>query len=164
MTNSIRAFEPVVNGDTRILILGSMPGVASLSQNQYYAHPRNHFWPIIFSLWYQPLEMDYSLRLSFLLSKGLGLWDVIASCERKGSLDAAIKNETPNDFDALFRRYPNIHTVIFNGGKAYDVFKKKVGFERYERINFVKLGSTSPARAVSFEVKRSEWEAVICRT
>lgn len=163
MNHSIKAFEPVVSSNTRILILGSMPGVASLNQNEYYAHPRNLFWPIIFSLWQQPLESDYNKKLDFLLSKGLGLWDVIASCEREGSLDSAIKNETPNDFEELFRLYPDIHTVIFNGGKAYEVFKKKVGFERFEGIEFVKLGSTSPARAVSFEIKKSEWEAVICR-
>lgn len=157
------SFEQYINKETQILILGSMPGVKSLEAVQYYAHPRNNFWKIIYSICKQEYEDDYGKRIEFLLSRHIGLWDVIMSCEREGSLDSAIRSEVPNDFKRLFEMYPNIKMVIFNGAKAHEVFKRKVGFEAYSQIEFVKMGSTSPARAVSFDQKLKEWEAVLCK-
>lgn len=157
------SFEPHINQETQILILGSMPGVKSLEEAQYYAHPRNFFWKIIYSIYQEEYEDNYEKRIEFLLSQNIGLWDVIESCEREGSLDSAIRSEVPNDFKRLFEMYPNINLVIFNGAKAYDVFKRKIGFEMYSQIKFVKMGSTSPARAVSFDQKLKEWEAVLCK-
>lgn len=156
----IQSFKPIIDSESKVLILGSVPGEVSLKEQQYYAHPRNSFWKILFALFEEPYEEDYEKRKAFLARHHIALWDVIEQCEREGSLDTAIKAEKANDFDWLFKTYPNIQAVLFNGVKAHEVFRKKVGF-KYEGIAFYKLGSTSPARAVNFEKKLKEWQ-VIC--
>lgn len=158
-----KSFAPSIDERTHTLVLGSMPGVVSLNKSEYYAHPRNHFWKIIYTLFNEPYEESYEKRMAFVLSKGIGLWDVIESCEREGSLDTAIRSERPNDFKTLFKQYPNITLVVFNGAKAYDVFRKKVGFDSFPQLTFVKMGSTSPAHAVGFDKKLNEWEAILCK-
>ena len=135
---------PVVDKDTRVLIVGSMPGVQSLEKQQYYGHPRNHFWRIIGSITNQEVPESYEKRLQLVRQYRIGLWDVIQSCERMGSLDSKIKNEIPNDFKQLFTRFPQIEAVLFNGTKAYDVFQKKIGFELLEGREYYKMPSTSP--------------------
>ena len=144
MENRVYSFPPVVNQDTRVLVLGSMPGVKSLEQQQYYAHPRNHFWPIMFALFEQSPIVAYEQRIAWLLSKGVGLWDVMASCSRQGSLDSNIRAENVNDFGALFASYSQIERLYFNGTKAYDTFCKYKVMQRYPNLTMNKLPSTSP--------------------
>lgn len=156
----LKSFEPVVDKTTRIVILGSMPGVESLRRHQYYGHPRNQFWKIIYMLFDTPYEEDYNRRIVFLTGKGMGLWDVIESCERQGSLDADIKNEKVNDFSWLFKSYPGIKYVLFDGAKAYETFRKKIGFNIADDIYFKKLPSTSPANAIPLEKKFEEWQVI----
>ena len=135
---------PVVDEQTKVLIVGSMPGVQSLEKQQYYGNPRNHFWGIIGELTGTIVPEQYEERLALVKKHGIGLWDVIQACERVGSLDSNIKNEIPNDFVALFEQYPQIEAVVFNGTKAHDVFKKKLGFELLTGRDYYKMPSTSP--------------------
>lgn len=136
-----------------------MPGVTSLEKQQYYGHPRNYFWHILYALFNECYEEEYEQKKAFLLRHKIALWDVLQSCERAGSLDADIKNEEVNDFDWLFKTYPHIKNVFFNGTKAYESFRKKVGF-KYEGIHMQKLPSTSPAHAVRFEDKLAAWKVI----
>ena len=115
---TLRSFPPVVSAGCRVLILGSMPGEASLRAGQYYAHPRNAFWPIMGRLCGAGPDLAYPQRLERLLAAGIGLWDVLQSCVRAGSLDSAIRDEVANDLPALFAAYPRIDRVFFNGAKA----------------------------------------------
>lgn len=158
--HTIRSFKPVVNSQSRVLILGSMPGGESLRKNQYYGHEQNAFWPLISKLLNVPCPADYQARLDMLLSRGIALWDVIKSCERKGSLDSNIKNAAVNDFNEFFADYPSIKHVFFNGSKAYSMFLRHIGFA-FENIEFTKLGSTSPAHAVSFETRLYDWKRIL---
>lgn len=123
---------PVVDSATKVLIVGSMPGKQSLEKQQYYGNPRNHFWPIMSELLETEVPDDYVKRIALLKHNAIGLWDTIETCEREGSLDAAIRNEKPNDFQTLFEEYPNIQLVLFNGAKAFEVFKKHIGLELLE--------------------------------
>ncbi|MBW6409560.1 DNA-deoxyinosine glycosylase [Clostridium weizhouense] len=155
----IKSFPYLIDKNSKILILGSMPGVESLNRQQYYAHPRNVFWRILYTLFNEDYNEDYEYKKSFLKRHNIGLWDVLHTCERKGSLDSDIKFEEINDFNALFKEFPNIEHVFFNGSKAYDSFKKKVGF-CFEGVSFHKLCSTSPAHAISFEKKLEQWKII----
>lgn len=151
---------PVVDSNTRVLIVGSMPGVQSLEKQQYYGHPRNHFWRIIGDITNHSVPESYEGRLHLVRQHGIGLWDVIQSCERLGSLDSKIKNEIPNDFEQLFARFPYIEAVFFNGTKAYDVFQKKIGFELLAEREYYKMPSTSPVpgrNIKTFEQKVEIW-------
>ena len=151
---------PVVDDNTRVLIVGSMPGVQSLEKQQYYGHPRNHFWPIIGTITGQPVPESYEERLQLVRRHGIGLWDVIQSCERIGSLDSNIKNEIPNDFEWLFTHFPKIEAVFFNGTKAHDVFQKKLGFGLLFGRDYYKMPSTSPVpgrNIKTFEQKVEVW-------
>ena len=154
---------PVVDEQTKVLIVGSMPGVQSLEKQQYYGHPRNHFWGIIGAVTGEIVPAQYEARLALLKKAGIGLWDVIQACERVGSLDSNIKNEIPNDFAALFEQYPQIEAVFFNGAKAHDVFKKKIGFELLQGRHYYKMPSTSPVpgrNIKTFEEKKEVWAAL----
>jgi len=158
--NLLTSFLPIIDEGSRILILGSMPGVESLKLQQYYAHPRNQFWKIIYDLFDTQVSSIYAERTSFLKSKKLALWDVIENCYREGSLDSNIREEKVNDFSALFKAYPDLKMVMFNGGKAYDTYKKWLGFERPSEIAFRKLTSSSPANTKPYEVKLREWRII----
>lgn len=153
----IQSFKPIIDNNSKVLILGSIPSLESLNKVQYYANKRNQFFKIIFSLYELPLPETYEEKIEFLKNKDIALWDVINSCFREGSLDSNIKAEIPNDFKSLFEKYSNIKSVFFNGAKAYETFKKKIGFEKYEHIIFHKLPSTSPAHAIPFENKLNKW-------
>ncbi len=153
----VKSFKPIIDEECTTLILGSAPGIKSLELNEYYGHPRNQFWRLVYTIFDAEYEEDYQNRIAFLLKNHVALWDVIKHCDREGSLDTAIKNEEVNDFKKLFTDYPNIRTVIFNGDKAYKTFKKLVGFE-FDMLKFYKLGSTSPAHAIKFEKRLNEWE------
>lgn len=164
MSNELKnVLRPVIDSSTKVLIVGSMPGKQSLEKQQYYGNPRNHFWPILGEILEVNIPDDYERRLKLLKSNHIGLWDTIESCERKGSLDAAIRNEKPNDFKALFEQYPNIELVLFNGGKAFEVFKKHIGFEVLVGRAYQKMPSTSPIpgkNIKSFEEKLEDWRVM----
>lgn len=154
---------PIVSEHTRLLILGSFPGVASLRAQQYYAHPQNQFWRILQAIWpATPMGTDYAQRCRWLLDRGLGLWDVYASCERAGSLDSAIRNAEVNDFAALKAHCPRLHLIAHNGGESYrhaGLVRKSLGVESFA---VVKLPSTSPANASwSLERKLATWREAV---
>ncbi len=154
------SFSPVVGPDTRLLIIGSMPGEASLRAQEYYAYKYNQFWRIIFDLFENGREpKNYQDKLSVILKRRLGLWDTLAACERSGSLDSRIKNRVPNDFPALFAQYPRIHTLLFNGTAAFNFYKRAFGTPDK---NFYRLPSTSPAHATrSYAEKLTLWRAAL---
>ncbi|MDH4020540.1 MAG: DNA-deoxyinosine glycosylase, partial [Xanthomonadales bacterium] len=134
-----QGFPPVAQPDARLLILGSMPGVASLDAVQYYAFPRNAFWKIMGDLFGAGPQLDYASRLQKLNDNHIALWDVIQTCVRPGSLDSAISETglATNDFDGFFKQHPLISHVYFNGQKAASLFKKKVApslTKRYEYL------------------------------
>ncbi len=151
----LTGLAPVIDAATRMLILGSFPGAASLAAGQYYAHPRNHLWPILSALTGDDLAaLPYAERLPRLLAHGIGLWDVLGACERAGSLDAAIRNPAANDFDRLRRLCPRLEVVGFNGQTA-GKFAPQFTAAGYRTLV---LPSTSPAHAsLSFEQKLTAW-------
>lgn len=145
-------FDPILDGNSRILFLGSFPSIASFEQSFYYAHPHNTFWPIMESIFDVKLESNEAKRL-FCLEKGIGLWDVIGSCERRNSSDTNLKNCVPNDFEKLLREYPNIRTLGFTGKKSYDLFQK---YFKELKIDRVLLPSTSPAHAAMKKEEKAQ--------
>jgi hypoxanthine-DNA glycosylase len=151
----LQGLGPVAGPYTRLVVLGSFPGVASLQAQQYYGHPRNHFWPILSALWGADLVgMSYEERMLFILDKGLGLWDVYASCRREGSLDSAIEAAVPNDLASLPRLAPQLQAVAHNGGES----ARSMHLTRALGLPVWKLPSTSPANASwSFERKLAAW-------
>mgnify|MGYP003540393100 FL=1 len=154
---------PIVDDKTYVLVIGSMPGKQSLEKQQYYGNPRNHFWAIIGKLLATEIPENYNDKINLLRTHRIGLWDSIKSCERKGSLDAAIKNEVPNDFATLFKKYPQIKLILFNGGKSFEVFKKHVGLETLENRAYEKMPSTSPIpgrNIKSFDEKVEAWRVI----
>ena len=155
----LRGFAPIADADSRVLILGSMPSEASLAKGEYYGHPRNAFWPLISAILDEPYNSIYEERKTMLLRHGVALWDVVAECEREGSSDAAIRSVTVNAFPSFFAEHLKIKRVYFNGGKAFDLYKRHVGFEM-KGIDYIRLGSTSPAHAVAFERRMEDWKRV----
>lgn len=153
------SFPPVYTAGARVLVLGSMPGAASLRARQYYAHPQNAFWRILFALWDEEPRADYAARLDFLNARRIALWDVARTCLREGSLDSAIRQARPNDFAGLFAACPNVHTVFFNGQAAWSLFEKLARGAQGERRR-VRLPSTSPAYTLPFDKKLDAWRAV----
>lgn len=158
------SFKPIINDSARVIILGSMPGIKSLTEQQYYAHPQNAFWRIMAILFDFEVHATYEQRLGFLQSGGVALWDVLHSCKREGSLDSMIQPQTQvaNDFNALFQTYPNIQAVFFNGAKAESYFKRHILPTLVEhQLHFARLPSTSPAHAsLSFENKLEAWQVI----
>lgn len=155
----IYSFDPIVDNNSSMLILGSMPGGESLRKEQYYGYERNSFWRIVFKLMDEPFCKSYKQKKQFLLRNGIALWDVVKSCERQGSLDANIKRAIVNDFPSFFNEHPKINRVFFNGRTAYDIFKKHVGFT--DDRTYTYLYSTSPAHAVPFSVKLDNWRQIV---
>lgn len=154
-----RGLAPVLAATTRILILGSFPGAASLAAQQYYAHPRNQLWPILSALTGQPLaQLPYAERLPLLLAHGFGLWDVLGACERAGSLDSAIRKPAANDFSRLRQLCPQLEVVGFNG-QTSGKFAPQFAAEGYRALV---LPSTSPAHAgVSLADKIERWRQLV---
>jgi double-stranded uracil-DNA glycosylase len=149
-------FAPVVDAATRLLILGSLPGDASLKAAQYYAHPRNGFWPLIGGVLDEPLPgLPYEARLERLRARGVGLWDVIASAERSGSLDAAIKSPEAADLRGLIGSLPDLRAVAFNGGLAAKMGRRILA--DLEGVDLIDLPSSSPAHAISLSAKAETW-------
>lgn len=156
----LKSFPPVVGSRTRILILGSMPGEASLRAGEYYAYPHNQFWRIIFDVFEGGRTPEnYQDKKAVILRRGLGLWDTLASCERTGSLDGAISQPFPNDLPALFSQYPAIDRLIFNGTAAFKFYKQAFG--RPDKPYFL-LPSTSPAHASRrYDQKLALWKEAL---
>jgi hypoxanthine-DNA glycosylase len=158
-------FPPIIGKKPEILVLGSMPGIKSLEQQQYYAHPRNAFWPIMSSLFDINLNLDYQQRCQMLCEHGVAVWDVLKSCQRQGSLDSAIQKDSIeiNDFKQLLTDYPSIKTIYFNGSTAEQLFKKhvlKTLRNPQSIITMMKLPSTSPAHAtMSLKQKTQVWHS-----
>lgn len=162
---TVTGFAPVVGKGARVLVLGSMPGVASLRQVQYYAHPRNAFWPLAARIFGFDPGLDYDARLRALQANGVALWDVLQACERPGSLDADIRGDTlvPNDFGAFLACHPSIVRLCFNGAKAAAMFRRHVlPTLAAPKLALFELPSTSPAHAAaSFEQKLAAWEPAL---
>jgi hypoxanthine-DNA glycosylase len=165
----LHGLPPIVDANTRLLILGSFPGVASLRAQQYYGHPQNQFWKILESIWPAiPMpggEGSYEARTHWLLARGLGLWDVYASCEREGSLDSAIRHAQVNDFAKLQLRCPCLSAIAHNGGESFKhakLLQQSLGTQEAQDIPVLKLPSTSPANASwSLEKKCAAWREAI---
>ena len=161
----LEGFKPVYTPDAKVLILGSMPGQASLDVQEYYAHPRNLFWLFISELVGEAAPTEYEEKLQLLNRNHIALWDVLAQCKRHGSLDSAIeaKSEKVNDFGDLFGRLPKLKRVVFNGRKSEQVFKKHCSeLLRYENLEFLVVPSTSPANAsISQADKFKAWETAL---
>lgn len=158
----LTGLAPLVSADTRLLVLGSFPGAASLASQQYYGHPHNQFWRVLQAIWpSSPLDIrasSYQNKSEWLLARGLGLWDVYASCERQGSLDAAIRLPVLNDFAGLTRQCPRLTGVAHHGGESFRHARHTAGLG----LSVFQLPSTSPANAAwSFERKRAAWQAVM---
>lgn len=151
-----RAFEPAVDAAARLLILGSLPGEASLSAAQYYAHPRNGFWRLIGGAMDEDLAaLPYEARLERLEARGVGLWDVIASAERSGSLDAAIRSPEAADLRGLVEGLPRLRAVAFNGQLAARLGRRILAGQ--DGLALIDLPSSSPAHAISLSAKAESW-------
>ena len=155
MSERLQGLPPVIGRQTRLLLLGSFPGAASLAAGQYYAHPRNQFWPLLSALLDEDLRaLPYARRLQRLRARGLGLWDVIAECQREGSLDSDIREARYNDLASLRRRAPQLAAVAHNGGES----ARAMAVTRTLGVPVLRLPSTSPANASwSFDRKLVAW-------
>jgi TDG/mug DNA glycosylase family protein len=147
----VSSFPPIVGRSPRTLILGTMPGTASLHAQQYYAHPRNAFWGILADLLGFDARLDYAARTRRLVDADIAVWDVLRSCKRPGSLDSKIEaaSVVANDFDTFFARHPSIERVCFNGAAAEALYRRHVvhTLAPTTRPRYVRLPSTSPANA-----------------
>ena len=160
--NEVKSLKPIVSKMSKALILGSMPGEESLKLGKYYAHPRNAFWRIMGELFEAGPSLPYEERVARLQSAGVAVSDTLQTCVRSGSLDTSITKEVPNDFAAFFAEYPNITHVFFNGGKAEEVFRRRVlpALPKARHV-FARLPSTSPANAsVTLADKVKKWSAL----
>jgi hypoxanthine-DNA glycosylase len=154
-----RSFPPVIDARAQVLVLGTLPGEESLRRLEYYAHPRNLFWPIVFSLFGGTPEPDYAARLNFVTAKGIALWDVCGAAERALSADSSIRREVPNAIAALLDTHPGISTIAFNGTTAERLHDRH--FPRRTGLSYLSLPSTSPAHArLDFAAKLARWQAL----
>ena len=151
----LQSFEPVVTDHSRVLILGSMPGTASLAAGEYYAHPRNASWPMLFEYFGEPVSADYACRLNLIRDHDLALWDVCHRCSREGSLDTAIRHPELNDIDGLVRTC-GIGTVLCNGQKAGALLRRKM-----PAVPVLILPSTSPALTLPYSEKCRIWHSAL---
>jgi hypoxanthine-DNA glycosylase len=163
----VNCFAPIADSNAVVLILGSMPSTKSLDAHQYYAHPRNSFWPIMSALFAKSKPLDYEHKKQLLHRHKVALWDVLNSCHRAGSLDSSINNESivVNDFNKFFTEHPLIAAVYFNGTRAQQEYNKRVLATldaRFSSIKYQRLPSTSPAMAsLSHEQKLQQWKTIL---
>jgi len=158
----LKGLSPLTCSHTRLLVLGSFPGASSLARQQYYAHPQNAFWKILQAILpcspYTVSADSYQNRINWMLDKGLGVWDVYASCQRVGSLDSAIEQPQRNDLAQLIGRTPNLQLIAHNGGESF----KHAPYTRTLGLPVHRLPSTSPANASwCFERKLAAWREVV---
>ena len=155
----IVSFSPIINSSSKVLILGTMPGIKSLKENEYYAHKQNAFWSIIYKLFDKQLSENYNDRKKFILTNKIALWDTLKLCVREGSLDSKIKEEQANDIDLLLKENPLINSIIFNGKASEKYYNKYL--KQQESISYYTLPSTSPANArKTFNEKYAEWAII----
>ena len=161
--NPLQGLAPVIDARTRLIVLGSFPGVASLQAQQYYGHPRNHFWPVLGAIWgIELVALAYPGRLAAMLDHGVGLWDVYASCRREGSLDSAIEEPVLNDLASLTLRAPRLRAIAHNGGESARSMRHTIALTREFGVEVLRLPSTSPANASwSFERKLAAWRTAL---
>jgi len=160
----VQSFAPVIGENPRILILGSMPGVASLEAVQYYAHPRNAFWPIMAELFGIDASVDYAQRIAQISQKPVVLWDTLQSCYRPGSLDSAITRDSveANEIPELLEEFTEIRAVACNGATSANYFRKLVLPRISESIELLPMPSTSPANAgMNFAQKLGAWQRLL---
>ena len=170
----VTSFSPISNQSAQILILGSMPGVLSLKANQYYAHPRNGFWPIMANIYGFKSDIEYEQRVACLIKNQVAVWDVLQCCVRQGSLDSSIVNGSriANDFNAFFKQHPNIKLIAFNGAEAEKSFRtlvlKNMDLKNLvlnqtssNNMKYVLLPSTSPANTQSLQSKTDVWKKAL---
>lgn len=152
-------FAPVVRDDTRLLVLGSLPGAASLAAERYYAHPQNQFWRLIGAVLDAPIaDMDYADRLEALQAHGVGLWDTVAAARRRGSLDANIRLQEASDLAALVAGLPKLSAIGFNGGTAARIGRRQLGDT--SALALIDLPSSSPAFTLPFADKAERWRVL----
>jgi hypoxanthine-DNA glycosylase len=157
----VEGFAPIIDHDARVLILGTMPSVESLSKREYYANPRNQFWKIIYSIFDSALETPYLARVSFIKEKRIALWDVIQCCDREGSLDSKITMVCVNDFISLLADYPRVKYLCFNGQNALKTFQKEVKLNTSSQVILKPLPSSSPANArMPVDTKIRKWALI----
>lgn len=169
VSNSVvTSFPPLVAEGCRVLILGSVPGVRSLERSEYYAHPGNLFWPLMGELYGAGRELPYADRVARLNSRRVGVWDVLAECDRPGSLDGSILPETEiaNDIDGLLRQHAGISVVALNGGKAQQSYSRHIEPNLDDairrRLRVLSMPSTSPANArIPLAIKRAQWQRLL---
>ncbi|MDQ7990045.1 MAG: DNA-deoxyinosine glycosylase [Candidatus Dactylopiibacterium sp.] len=164
----VRSFAPLVAPGARVLILGSMPGQASLTAEAYYAHPQNRFWPIMGAVLGFDATLPYALRCAALTRAGIALWDVLSECVRPGSLDAAIEagSMRTNDIAGLLRAHPGITRILFNGTAAESIFRRHVAstLQGCGSPGLQRLPSTSPAHAsLGYAEKLARWREALER-
>ncbi len=159
-------FPAAAPKNIRVLILGSFPGKLSLQKKQYYAHPRNVFWQIMGEVFNFDCKIDYQKRITIINGHRIGIWDVMQSCRRLGSLDSKIETATivPNDFTSFFDCHPEVRLIAFNGSKAETEFKKRV-FPKLgdlkTGLEMIRMPSTSPAMAtMNYQEKYKVWSAI----
>ena len=160
MARVINTLKRIIDENSRILILGTMPGPDSLKRKQYYANPRNRFWKIIYRIidGCDEPPSDYKERIRFLKENGIALWDVLETCEREGANDSKIRNGKPNDFKTRLRKSPNLNCIFFNGKKAEQFFKN---YGCPEDVACIGLPSTSPANArMTLDDKIRRWSVI----
>ncbi len=155
----LQSMPPVGAADARLLILGSLPGAASLAAGRYYDHPRNQFWPLLGDAIGEPLAgLPYAGRLACLDRHGIALWDVIGSARRRGSLDAAIRDAVPNRLSELIAAHPRLGAIAFNGGAAARIGRAAVG--EAGGIALIDLPSSSPAYTLPLDAKQRAWRVL----
>lgn len=167
-STNVKSFSPQIAQGCRVLILGTAPSVKSLAMQQSYAHAQNLFWPLMGEMFDAGPELEYAERVRRLHARGIGIWDVLASCERSGSLDSAIvrASEVPNDIVGLLARQPSIAAIALNGGHAQRSFRRivlpKIDAKRLATLKLLDLPSTSPANAsMSRDNKRRQWRSLL---
>ncbi|WP_133499959.1 DNA-deoxyinosine glycosylase [Cognatilysobacter terrigena] len=160
---TLHGLPPIENPNARALVLGSMPGGASLRAGRYYAHGQNLFWTFMGDFVGATPALSYEARIDRLRDAGIALWDVIATCERDGSLDSAIRGAVANDFAAFFAMHRHLRAVLFNGATAEATFRRQVPEDIVPAgVKLVRLPSTSPAnRSIPTDTKRDAWRAAL---
>ena len=153
------SFPPIAGSNSRLLVLGTMPGKTSLEINEYHGYKHNTFWKIMFDIFETDFSNSYLIKKNLLITNRIAIWDTLRYCVRKGSLDSDIKKEIPNDFNYFFQNHNEITDIVFNGIASSKYYKKYVHLNN--RFSFHILPSTSPANAgKSYHEKLAEWKII----
>ncbi|GGP09427.1 DNA-deoxyinosine glycosylase [Oceanobacillus neutriphilus] len=161
--DKLQSFAPVIDNKPRVLIVGSMPSIKSLEEQEYYGNPRNHFWSIMYRILEEKPCETYAEKIHLIKKNYIALWDTIGYCYRQGSLDMYIEEEEPNDIAGLLKEYPTIQLIACNGTKAYQMYKKFITPLLQQEIDVIKLPSTSPVPGKynkTFEEKIESWRVI----